>query len=57
MVLPSGEVKTGCGDMRFTGKLATPDVLFKYEISEADYDSIAKRLESGLSFGSCDLCS
>jgi hypothetical protein len=47
----------GCGNMKFTGKRATPSVLLKYKITEADYDLIIERLESELSFGSCDLCS
>lgn len=45
-----------CSDMRFTRIPPTPKVLAKYSITETEYDTIADKLEDGLSFGSCGWC-
>lgn len=45
-----------CGDMQFTRKPATPEVLEKYKISSIEYETVAGQLEVGLSFGPCGLC-
>lgn len=45
-----------CGDMKFTRIDATPEVLSKYGINEAEYLLVAGQLEAGLSFGNCGLC-
>ena len=45
-----------CGDMRFTRKPSTPDVLSKYSITEKEYADVCEKLEDGLSFGCCGLC-
>lgn len=45
-----------CGDMRFTRKYSTAEVLRKYNINESEYELIAEKLEIGLSFGSCGWC-
>lgn len=45
-----------CGNMRFTPKDPSPEVLAKYEITKAEYMIVAGQLEAGLSFGSCGLC-
>jgi len=46
-----------CGDMQFTPKLATQEVLDKYKINLTEYNEIANKLEEGLSFGCCGWCS
>ena len=46
----------GCGNMKFTMKSATDDILKKYNITAAEYDQIAHELEDGLSFGACGWC-
>lgn len=46
-----------CGDMQFTRKEPTEDVLKKYKITEIEYYDICSKLESKLSFGSCGWCS
>jgi len=48
---------TSCGDMHFTPKKATREVLRKYSINKEEYDEICSKLEDGLSFGRCDFCS
>ncbi|MFH2115102.1 MAG: hypothetical protein ABIJ86_11410 [Spirochaetota bacterium] len=45
-----------CGDMQFTRVPPKPEVLEKYEITEAEYALVADQLESGLSFGCCGWC-
>jgi hypothetical protein len=45
-----------CGDMRFTGKQATTEILEKYKINNEEYNEIVSQLEEGLSFGSCGWC-
>jgi hypothetical protein len=47
----------GCGDMTFTPRNATLEVLEKYDITKAEYAVVASQLAAGLSFGNCDLCS
>ena len=42
-----------CGDMQFTRIPSTVAVLKKYKITRQEYDEIAERLESELSFGCC----
>ena len=46
----------GCGERRFEKNGSTPDVLNKYQITDAEYDDICEKLEAGLSFGNCSLC-
>ena len=46
----------GCGDMQFTGKGMTAEVLKKYKITKEEYNKIVAQLEKGLSFGSCGWC-
>lgn len=46
-----------CGDMRFTAKPATSAILKKYNITVDEYNEIATKLESSLSWGSCGWCS
>lgn len=46
----------GCGDMQFTRFPPTPEVLAKYDITEAEYALIAGQLEMELSFGCCGWC-
>lgn len=45
-----------CGNMLFTRKDSTTEVLEKYNITGAEYQEIAEKLEDGLSFGCCGLC-
>lgn len=45
-----------CGNMKFTRRDSTPEVLAKYQITEEEYDQIASKLETELSFGSCGWC-
>jgi len=47
----------GCGDMIFEIAEPTKKVLEKYKITEKEYYKIADKLEEGLSFGHCELCS
>lgn len=53
---PDNAEEYGCGDMRFTGKPATEEVLNKYKINIFDYEFICTQLEEGLSFGQCGYC-
>ena len=46
----------GCGNMQFTRRDPTDEILSKYKISAEEYSAIADKLESGLSFGSCGWC-
>lgn len=46
----------GCGDMRFTPKPATQEVLDKYHINTDEYNIIAEKLRGELSFGDCGWC-
>lgn len=45
-----------CGDMLFTPKLATQEVLNKYKINADEYNKVCDELDC-LSFGSCGWCS
>ena len=45
-----------CGDMQFTRKEPTDEVLSKYKITALEYELIAGQLEVGLSFGECGWC-
>lgn len=38
-------------------KQETKEILRKYSINKKEYDEICKKLEEGLSFGSCGWCS
>lgn len=51
------EDEFGCGNMEFSKRKFTPEILKKYEITEKEYEIIAKKLEEGLSFGYCCFCS
>ena len=46
----------GCGNMTFTPKSATSEVLEKYKINEVEYAIVANQLAVGLSFGCCGCC-
>jgi hypothetical protein len=46
----------GCGDMQFTRKQSTEEVLKKYDITEEYYSIICDQLEDILSFGGCGWC-
>lgn len=46
----------GCGDMQFTGKDSTPEILAKYSITQSEYDEVVSELSDKLSFGSCGWC-
>ena len=46
-----------CGNMQFERIEPTDAVLKKYDITVAEYNDVAEQLESGLSFGACNLCS
>lgn len=46
----------GCYNMKFFAKEPTPDVLFKYNITESEYDEVCKKLYEELSFGNCGWC-
>ena len=46
-----------CGDMQFTRKESTPEILAKYNITQAEYNEICDKLTEGLSFGTCGWCS
>lgn len=46
----------GCGNMEFISKESTPDILYKYCITEDEYEEICVRLTEGLSFGRCSRC-
>jgi hypothetical protein len=46
-----------CGNMVFEPKDATKEILEKYSIIPDEYDTVAEKLKSGLSFGSCGWCS
>lgn len=45
-----------CGNMQFIPKLATQDILDKYNINVTEYNKICDELQC-LSFGSCGWCS
>lgn len=46
-----------CGNRVFEGKLATEEILSKYNISVSEYNLVVNQLQVGLSFGNCGLCS
>lgn len=46
-----------CGNMVFTRKEPTAEILQKYNITEKEYSDICYELEDKLSFGSCGCCS
>lgn len=46
----------GCGDMRFTSKPATQDILNKYKITVEEYNQICEMLEDKMSWGCCGWC-
>lgn len=46
-----------CGNMKFTPKLVTQEILDKYSINVNEYNIICEELEDKLSFGSCGSCS
>jgi hypothetical protein len=54
---PETAEEYSCGDMQFTRNPSTPAVLAKYRITEDEYAEICEKLEGGLSFGHCCLCS
>lgn len=54
---PESAADYSCGNMCFTGKLATQEVLDKYKINITEYNEIVEKLEEGLSFGCCGWCS
>lgn len=54
---PENAEDYSCGNMQFTRINPTPEVLKKYQITEAEYHEIASKLENGLSFGACGWCS
>ena len=45
-----------CGNMVFTPKTPTSEILNKYNISVDEYNEICHKLEDGLSFGACGWC-
>ncbi|MCX6553160.1 MAG: hypothetical protein NTY02_19525 [Acidobacteria bacterium] len=53
---PDEKEEFGCGDMQFTRKKSSPDILDKYGITDAGYDYICTMLEEKLSFGCCGWC-
>jgi hypothetical protein len=53
---PDSAEPWGCGNMHFTPKLPTNEVLSKYKITVSEYTEIAGILEEKLSFGSCGWC-
>lgn len=46
-----------CANMKFVPKQETKEILKRYSIDKKEYDEICRKLEEGLSFGSCALCS
>ncbi len=54
---PENAPDYGCGSMEFNPIPHTSEILTKYGICEEEYKEIALRLERGLSFGRCELCS
>lgn len=46
-----------CGNMKFTAKPATSEILEKYKITVDEYNKVCDKLDEELSFGSCGLCS
>ena len=52
---PSDDVY--CGNMVFVPSDPSQSILDKYGITEQEYWCIAEKLQDGLSFGACDLCS
>lgn len=46
----------GCGNMQFTTKPSTQEVLDKYKISVDEYNKIAEQLSEKMSFGCCGWC-
>jgi len=46
----------GCGRHVFIVVPATPEVLTKYAITEAEYAEVAAKLTAGLTFGVCNAC-
>ena len=55
-VSPETAEEYGCGNMKFTPKLATDEILNKYKISVDEYNTITLILIDKLSFGSCGCC-
>lgn len=53
---PETAEEYGCGDMRFTPKEYTQEVLDKYQITIPEYNLVAGQLAVGLSFGACGWC-
>ena len=53
---PDTAEEYGCGDMRFTKKDCSKDILNKYKISEEEYNEICEKLREELSFGDCGWC-
>ena len=47
----------GCGNMCFTPKFPTQEILDKYKISVDEYKQITEALEDGFAYGCCDMCS
>ena len=56
-ISPETAADYSCGDMHFTPKLATSEILKKYNINVDEYNEICEELEDKLSFGSCGWCS
>lgn len=56
-ISPETAAPYSCGNMKFTKKLPTKEILEKYNISEEEYNKIAEELETKLSFGMCGWCS
>ena len=53
---PENSVDYGCGDMKADIIPATNEVLNKYNISLDEYNKVAERVSSEVSFGNCNLC-
>ena len=53
---PDSAEEYACGNMIFTRKPPTKEVLEKYSISEAEYHEICDELEETLSPGACGWC-
>jgi hypothetical protein len=53
---PEAAEQYGCGNMRFTRKESSLEILNKYSINQNEYDMICEKLEEGLSFGYCGWC-
>jgi hypothetical protein len=53
---PEAALEYGCGSYQFKCHPATPAVLAKYALTAEEYAELCDELESGLSFGCCQLC-